>query len=134
MTRGFCAAQVQQARYTRCMDMIWTEIGLQSLLIACIVALFAGLIKGIVGFALPTVMISGLSAVMSPELALAALIMPTVAANGWQAVRDGFAPAWQVIVRFRVFLLVGGVALVISAQLFTVLLLPHAIIWQRPIK
>ncbi|NDI04598.1 MAG: sulfite exporter TauE/SafE family protein, partial [Rhodobacteraceae bacterium] len=40
-------------------------------LIAVIGALIAGLVKGVVGFALPMVMISILGSVVSPELALA---------------------------------------------------------------
>ena len=52
------------------------------------VALFAGLVKGVVGFAMPTILISGLTFVLAPEQALAALIVPTLVTNGWQALRQ----------------------------------------------
>lgn len=91
------------------------------LLLAFVVAMVAGLIKGLVGFAMPMIMISGLSSIMAPELALAGLILPTVATNGVQALRQGWRAAWQSIVRFRAFLAVGGVMLLLSAQMVRVL-------------
>lgn len=80
------------------------------------VAAMAGVVKGIVGFAMPMILISGLSSVISPELALAGLILPTVATNVFQALRQGMKAAWQSIKRFRVFLLAGGVTLIFGAQ------------------
>ena len=50
-------------------------------LVAVLGALIAGLVKGVVGFALPMVMISILGSVVSPELALAGLILPTLVTN-----------------------------------------------------
>lgn len=85
------------------------------------VALLGGWIKGMVGFALPMIMISGLSVFLTPELALAGLIGATVVANAQQALRQGVAAAWQSIRRFRVFLIVGFVFLMLSAQLVTAL-------------
>ena len=85
------------------------------------VALLAGVIKGVVGFAMPMVMISGLGSFMTPELALAGLILPTLVTNGMQALRQGFAMAWASIRRFRLFLVIGLVMLVGSAQLVTLL-------------
>jgi len=85
------------------------------------VALFAGFVKGLVGFAMPMIIISGLSSLMSPELALAGLILPTIVSNVWQALRQGLEAALESIRSFKVFLLVGGVVLAGSAQLVTVL-------------
>ncbi len=85
------------------------------------IALLAGLIKGVVGFAMPMVMISGMGSFMAPELALAGLILPTLVTNGMQALRQGAALAWASIKRFRLFLAIGMVMLVASAQLVTVL-------------
>ena len=82
-----------------------------AIFVACFVALGAGLVKGLVGFAMPMIMISGLSSVIAPELALAGLILPTLATNGVQALRQGWKAAWGSIRRFRVFLMVGGVML-----------------------
>lgn len=85
------------------------------------IALFAGLVKGVVGFALPMILISGLSSVMSPELALAGLILPTLATNAWQALRHGTRAAWQAVARYKVFLLTGLVVMLLSAQLVPVI-------------
>jgi uncharacterized membrane protein YfcA len=88
---------------------------------ALAVSLFGGFIKGIVGFALPTVLISGLSLFLTPELALVGLLLPTVATNGWQALRQGVPAAMASVRRFRVFLGVGLVFMLASAQLLRVL-------------
>lgn len=81
------------------------------------VAVFAGLVKGVVGFGMPLVLISGLSLVMPPDVALGALILPTVASNILQAFRQGIPAAVQSISKFRRFLIVGGVFLLASSQL-----------------
>ncbi|SES04200.1 hypothetical protein SAMN04490244_10521 [Tranquillimonas rosea] len=85
------------------------------------VTFVAGFVKGTVGFAMPMIMISGLASVLSPELALAALIPATVLSNVWQALRGGVAGAvaaarthWRYIAIILVF--IAG-----SAQLISVL-------------
>ena len=103
------------------MDSVLTDLGPGLLALAACFALLAGTVKGAVGFAMPMVMISGLSSLMAPELALAALILPTLLTNGVQALRQGGAAAWGSIRRFRVFLLAGCVMLALSAQLVAVL-------------
>ena len=65
--------------------------------IALAVAFVAGVVKGIVGFAMPMIMISLLSSIVSPTLALAGLILPTVATNGFQALRQGPRAALQAV-------------------------------------
>ncbi|MCG7493777.1 sulfite exporter TauE/SafE family protein [Thalassobius sp. Cn5-15] len=99
------------------MDILFALLSFETYLLAFVIALGAGVIKGMVGFAMPMILISGLSSVISPELALAGLMLPTLATNGWQALRQGRAAAWQSMKRFRVFMLVGGTAIVLSAQL-----------------
>ena len=42
------------------------------------VALASGIIKGVVGFGMPLVMLSGLTFLLDPKLAVAALIVPMV--------------------------------------------------------
>ncbi|UWQ90989.1 sulfite exporter TauE/SafE family protein [Aliisedimentitalea scapharcae] len=84
---------------------------------AAMVALMGGMIKGMVGFGMPMIMITGLSTFLLPELALAGLILPTVASNAMQALRQGPRQAWASVYRFRVFLMVGFVFLMASAQL-----------------
>lgn len=93
-----------------------------------LVGLFAGLVKGIVGFGLPMIIISGASTVISPELALATLILPTLATNGVQALRQGWAAAAASVVTFRRFLVAGFVTLVLSAQ-FVPLLSQTVLLW-----
>ncbi|WP_299083480.1 sulfite exporter TauE/SafE family protein [uncultured Ruegeria sp.] len=87
------------------------------LALSLVVAFAAGWIKGIVGFAMPMVMISGLSMFLPPELALAGLILPTLVTNGFQALREGTKAAYASIRRFRVFLIFGLVFLLGGAQL-----------------
>jgi len=89
--------------------------------LACGVALVAGTDKGAVGFGMPMILVSGLGMFLSPEIALAALIIPTVVANGAQALRQGPRAAIVSVRRFHRFLLVGFVALVASAQMVRVM-------------
>ena len=93
--------------------------------IAVIGALIAGLVKGVVGFALPMVMISILGSVVLPELALVGLILPTLVTNEQQALRQGTSAAWSSIVKFRVFMMTALIVLLISAQLIRVI--PNAL-------
>ncbi|MRU15966.1 sulfite exporter TauE/SafE family protein [Roseovarius sp. A21] len=85
------------------------------------VSFFAGIVKGVVGFSMPMVMISGLGSVMPAELAIAGMILPALVTNLWQALRQGPKAAWEAIRRFRVFLLAGVIVLVFAAQLVAVL-------------
>ena len=87
------------------------------MLIALAVAALAGFIKGVVGFAMPMILVSGLSTFLAPELALAGLILPTLVANGVQALGQGWRAAFQVIGRFGVFLGTGFAFLLVSAQM-----------------
>lgn len=91
------------------------------MLVSFAIAVLAGVVKGLVGFAMPMIIISGLSSFMAPELALAGLILPTVVSNAWQALRQGLGAAWQSLKSFKTFLVVGGIVMLGSAQLITVL-------------
>lgn len=88
---------------------------------AVAVALFAGVVKGAVGFAMPMILISGLSVFLPAEVALAGLILATLLTNVAQAFRQGVGAAWGSIVKYR--LLIGCVVLAIgaSAPLVTIL-------------
>ena len=99
------------------MDALFTLMSPATFVMACGIAVLAGVIKGTVGFAMPTILISGLSSLISPELALAGLIIPTLLTNGWQALRQGFGAAWQSVVAFRRFLFFGLIAMGLSAQM-----------------
>jgi len=84
---------------------------------AFLISICAGLVKGIVGFALPMVFISGLSLILPPEMALAGLILPTLVTNGVQALAQGPKAALVSTRQFSVFLVSGLVLLLASAQL-----------------
>ena len=89
--------------------------------LAVLVALCAGLIKGLIGFALPTIFIMGLSFVVTPSLALAAMILPTVVTNLYQAFRTGIPAAVASTIQFKYFLGIGFLCLMLSAQLSAIL-------------
>lgn len=103
------------------MDSIFALMTPTLFALSLAVGLVAGMIKGLVGFAMPTVLISGLSMFLPPEIALAGLILPTLVTNGLQALRQGFGQALASLKRFRVFLGVGAIMLIGSAQLVRVL-------------
>lgn len=77
----------------------------------------AGFVKGAIGFAMPMIMISGLGSLIAPELALAALILPTVFANVVQAFRQGIGAAWDSAKRFWLYLSLVAIFILFSAQL-----------------
>lgn len=92
---------------------------------AAAVALFAGFVKGAVGFAMPMIMISGLGSFLAPEIALAGLIVPTLVTNVAQAFRDGRAAAGAVVRGF--WRLIGLVVLgiLLAGQIVTAI--PQAV-------
>ncbi|MAU53021.1 MAG: hypothetical protein CMN17_11765 [Roseovarius sp.] len=103
------------------MDTVFLALSLWGAVFAVAVALVAGVIKGLVGFAMPMVLIAGLSTILPPDLALAGLILPTLLSNLWQALRQGVRAALASVARFRVFLIAGGAVMAVSAQLVPVL-------------
>ncbi|MCX7566779.1 sulfite exporter TauE/SafE family protein [Sulfitobacter sp. F26169L] len=98
------------------METVFPLLSPYELGLAALIAIIAGFVKGVVGFAMPLVFISGLTTFMAPELALAGLIVPTLVANGHQALRQGVEAAVVSTIKFKLFLMVGGLALMISAQ------------------
>lgn len=100
------------------MDLTTVMAGQTALVFAaaCGVTLFAGFVKGAVGFAMPLIMIGAFSAFLPPQVALAGLILPTLVTNVAQAFRDGPAAAWASAVAYRRFLIGTVIFIVISAQ------------------
>ena len=80
------------------------------------VTLLAGFVKGAVGFAMPMIMMSGLTAFLPHETALALLILPTLVTNTAQAFRDGPDAAWNSIRDYRWHIGAVVVFLCLSAQ------------------
>ena len=98
--------------------MEWVMGGLSGtgFAVALGVTLFAGFVKGAVGFAMPMIMIAVLSSFLPPEMALAALILPTLFTNISQAFRQGVAAFCDTVVAWRRYLGMTIAALIISAQ------------------
>lgn len=92
---------------------VWTAVVL--------VTVVGGFTKGATGFAMPLVMMSGLSLVVAPELALAALILPTLTLNVVQALRNGAAAAVASAREHGRYLVTVLVGIAASAQLVAVL-------------
>lgn len=98
-------------------DLLDPDLAPPELAFALGVALLAGLVKGLVGFAMPMIMISGLTLILAPDLALAALILPTLVSNLMQAFRGGLSGAAETAWRFRVYLGTLIVVLLATTQL-----------------
>lgn len=104
-----------------------TDLTLMLWILAFGAAFLAGFVKGTVGFALPMIMISILASILPPEQALAALILPVLLTNMWQALRNGMAAALaSARIHWR-FLAIVGTGIALSAQLVT--LLPAAVLF-----
>ncbi|MEM7720577.1 MAG: sulfite exporter TauE/SafE family protein [Pseudomonadota bacterium] len=97
------------------------DLSLALFVAAAALAFFAGLVKGITGFALPMIMISGIGSFLAPETALAGLILPTLVANVWQAIRQGLRAAFASALKHWRYVAIALVCLVISAQFVTVI-------------
>lgn len=98
------------------MDYVMAGLSAEAFWAAMTIAAFAGFVKGAVGFAMPMIMISAFSSFLTPHLALAGLILPTVVTNLSQAFRQGVRPAVDTARSYHRFLIATLVMLVISAQ------------------
>ncbi|MBD3764213.1 MAG: sulfite exporter TauE/SafE family protein [Rhodobacterales bacterium] len=98
------------------MHDILAGLPLWALIAAAAISAGAGLVKGATGFAMPLIMVSTFGAIMPPETALAALILPVLVTNVAQALRQGWRAAWGSIRTYR--RLIGAILVFIpvSAQ------------------
>lgn len=102
--------------------------GMQPELLMAVIAvtLFASFVKGAVGFAMPMIMISGLASLLSAHEALAALIVPTVVTNLFQAFRQGWG---AMIASVRDWWrLIGTTCLLIALSSQFVLFIPQPVL------
>lgn len=80
------------------------------------VTLVAGFVKGAIGFAMPLIMISGLSLFLDPLVAIAGIILPIVLSNFLQAMRFGGREALAAIREYWRYILIVCLAIVVVAQ------------------
>ncbi len=85
-------------------------------ILALLITLLAGFIKGAVGFAMPLIMVSGLSSILPPHLAVAGVILPIVVSNLTQTFRAGAGPAAQAVRDFWRYILIVCAAILVFAQ------------------
>lgn len=102
-------------------------LSLAEVLAAIGITLFASFVKGAVGFAMPMIMMSGLGSYLPAETALAALILPTIATNVSQSLRQGGTAALASVWRYRLMIALILIFIALSAQL--VLLIPQALFY-----
>lgn len=86
---------------------------------ACGVTLLAGFVKGAVGFAMPLVMISGLTLFLDPLVALAGVILPIVLSNLLQVMRFSWAQAREALLGFWRYILMVCLMITVAAQFVT---------------
>jgi len=82
------------------LETLANEFGALALGLAFLIMLFAGFVKGAVGFALPMIAISGIGSILPAEVAIAALILPSLVTNVWQSLRNGIGEAWRTIRKY----------------------------------
>jgi len=81
------------------------------------VTLVSGLVKGAIGLGQPLIMVSGLTIVLEPNLAIAGLLMPIVVSNLMQTFRTGVGPAIAAMKDFWRYTLIVCVAIAAFAQI-----------------
>ncbi len=96
-------------------DLVSGGLSGQAFLAALVVTLFAGFVKGAVGFAMPMILVSAFAVFLPQHLALAGLILPTLVTNLSQAFRQGVGPAVETARTYRRFLLATVVFIAVSA-------------------
>ena len=87
------------------------------LLVSFGIGFLAGLINGPGGFAMPMILLSGLSILMPAKQALAALILPTLITNIIQSSNRGTTKIVLILRRHNFFLITSGAFLILSSQL-----------------
>jgi uncharacterized membrane protein YfcA len=80
------------------------------------VTLVAGFVKGSIGFAMPLIMISGLSLFIDPLIAIAGIILPIVLSNFLQSIRFGWSEMKATVREYWRYILIVCLAIVVVAQ------------------
>ena len=95
------------------------DLGTWALAGAVVITLFAGFVKGAVGFALPLIMVSGMGVFIEPQLVIAGIILPIVVSNALQSLRGGFGAARDAIREHIVYIVIVCVGIFVTAQFLT---------------
>ena len=80
------------------------------------VCLFGGFTKGVTGFALPLIMVSGMAMVIDPKLAISAIVLPTFVSNIWQALQNGYVAALDAFKKHGLLITLTLLMIFIHAQ------------------
>lgn len=96
-------------------ETVLAGLSLPEFAAALAITLFAGFVKGAVGFAMPLILISAFAVFLPTPLALAGLMLPTLVTNISQAFRQGMGPAVETARTYRRFLIGTVVCIAISA-------------------
>lgn len=83
---------------------------------AIVITVFAGFVKGAIGFAMPMIMLSAFGSILPATTALAALILPTLLTNIQQAFRQGPREALVSVRRFRLHIAMVLIFICVSAS------------------
>jgi uncharacterized membrane protein YfcA len=94
---------------------------------AVLVTLFAGFVKGAVGFAMPLIMISGMGVFLEPTLVVAGVILPIVVANTLQTLRGGLSHARDAVGEHVIYIAIVCIAIFVTAQFVTAI--PAAVMY-----
>lgn len=116
------------------MDMFTAGLDPTIFWAAMAITLFAGFVKGAVGFAMPLILVSGFAMILPKELALAGLILSTVLTNVSQALRQGFGPARETAWTYRRFLIATVIGIGVSSPFVEVIpRVPYLLLLGIPI-
>ena len=99
------------------MDAVFAEYDLRTLAVAAAIMALGAFVKGVIGFALPTVAISGLGSLLTAQETLGILIVPLAATNLWQTLRQGLPAAGATLREFWRLTAVMGVVMALAAQI-----------------
>jgi uncharacterized membrane protein YfcA len=96
-------------------DLVSAGLNVPEFAAALAITLFAGFVKGAIGFAMPMILISAFAVFLPTPLALAGLMLPTLVTNLSQALRQGMGPAVETARTYRRFLIATVVCIALSA-------------------
>lgn len=91
------------------------------------VTLFAGIVKGAIGFGVPLIMISGLTLFIDPITAVAGVVMPALISNVVQVVRHPRADIRDAVIEHWRYILIVCVLILIVTQF--VVLVPEQVFY-----